>query len=400
VTPSFDIAFFGSSLVSAYWNGAATYYRGIIRALAARGHRITFYEPDAYDRQAHRDMADPEWAKVVVYSGTDASAPTAAIAEAASADVVVKASGVGVFDELLEAAVAGLRRREGGRPLRVFWDVDAPATLERVDTRGGTDPFGALVPDYDVVFTYGGGPPVVAAYEALGARRCVPIYNGLDPDTHHPAEPDPRFAGDLGFLGNRLPDREARVEEFFLKPAGALPEQQFLLGGNGWPDRALPPNVRAVGHVYTRDHNAFNAGTRAVLNVNRDSMARFGYSPATRVFEAAGAGACLITDAFVGVEAFFVPGREILVARDGAEVAALVASLEPGRARAIGEAARRRALASHTYADRARLVEEVLGEVLSTAGRSGRRFPALPPVAETPRIELAGGGAVALGGGR
>jgi spore maturation protein CgeB len=297
--------------------------------------------------------------------------------------------------------VDGGRRRRGetvaggvGDPPRV------PKTVERVDSRAAADPFGPLVPRYDVVFTYGGGPPVVSAYEALGARRCVPVYNGLDPDTHHPAAPDPRFAGDLGFLGNRLPDREARVEEFFLKAAAALPQQQFLLGGNGWPDRALPPNVRAVGHVYTRDHNAFNASTRAVLNVNRDSMARFGYSPATRVFEAAGAGACLITDAFVGVEAFFIPGREILVARDGAEVAALVASVEPGRARAIGEAARRRALASHTYADRARLVEEVLGEILSTAGRSGRRFPSLPPATEPPRAEPLEVGPVALGGGQ
>jgi len=121
--------------------------------------------------------------------------------------------------------------------------------------------------------------------------------------------------------------------------------------------------VRVTGHVYTRDHNAFNASTRAVLNVNRDSMARFGHSPATRVFEAAGAGACLVTDAFVGVESFFTPEREILVARDGAQVAALLAGLTPGRARAIGEAARRRALAEHTYDRRAGRVEEVLDDL-------------------------------------
>jgi spore maturation protein CgeB len=225
------------------------------------------------------------------------------------------------------------------------------------------DPFGALIPRYDVIFTYGGGPPVVAAYQTLGARRCVPIYNGLDPDVHRPAQPDARFTGDLGFLANRLPDREARVEEFFLRAAAALPERVFVLGGAGWHDKPVPPNVRAVGHVYTRDHNAFNASTTAVLNVNRDSMARFGYSPATRVFEAAGAGACIVTDAFVGVETFFAPEREILVARDGADVAAIVAGLTPGRAREIGAAARRRALAEHTYDQRALRVEAVLEEL-------------------------------------
>src|SRR5207237_1287582 len=124
-----NIAFFGSSLVSAYWNGAATYYRGLIRALHGRGHHVTFYEPDAFDRQAHRDIEDPEWASVVVYSGADAM--RRAVDSARSADVVVKASGVGVFDAELEEAVADLRAPDR---LTVFWDVDAPATLERLFT--------------------------------------------------------------------------------------------------------------------------------------------------------------------------------------------------------------------------------------------------------------------------
>jgi len=367
VSAPLRISFFGSSLVSAYWNGAATYYRGILRALAARGHAVTFYEPDAYDRQKHRDIPDPPWATVVVYPADGETGVRRALAAGADADLVVKASGVGVFDALLEAAVLELRRPDGRRPLCAFWDVDAPATLERVNEAapGDPDPFRALIPRYDVIFTYGGGPPVVSAYEALGARRCEPIYNGLDPDIHGPAEADPRFAGDLGFLGNRLPDREARVEEFFLRAAATLPDRAFVLGGAGWHDKPMPPNVRAVGHVYTRDHNAFNASTRAVLNVNRDSMARFGHSPATRVFEAAGAGACIVTDAFVGVETFFAPEREILVARDGAQVAALLAGLTPERARAIGGAARQRALAEHTYDRRAGRVEEVLDDLLA-----------------------------------
>jgi spore maturation protein CgeB len=270
--------------------------------------------------------------------------------------VVVKASGVGVFDELLEAEVAAL-----DRPglTTVFWDVDAPATLERVRA-SPKDPFRAQIPRYDLVFTYGGGDPVVRGYEALGARRCAPIYNALDPETHFEVAPDPRFDCDLALLANRLPDRERRVEEFFLRPAAALPERRFLLGGSGWQDRALPPNVRYVGHVYTADHNALNASARAVLNVARDSMASVGFSPATRVFEAAGAAACLITDAWEGIELFLEPGAEVLVARSGDEVAELVRALTPGRARAIGQAAKRRVLAEHTYAERARQVEALL----------------------------------------
>src|SRR3712207_5037756 len=139
------------------------------------------------------------------------------------------------------------------------------------------------MPSLDLVLTYGGGPPVVAGYEGFGARRCVPIYNALDPTTHFPVPPEERFSADLAFLGNRLPDRERRVEEFFLKPAAELPERRFLIGGNGWETKAMPGNVRHIGHVYTREHNAFNTSPLAVLNVARDSMATTGDRKSTRL---------------------------------------------------------------------------------------------------------------------
>lgn len=349
------IAFFASSLLSAYWNGAATYYRGIIRALHAQGHRITFYEPVAYDRPQHRDMEPPDWCRVVVYPGT-AEAALEQVQAARGADMIVKASGVGVFDELLEAAVLNIKKPNN---LVVFWDVDAPVTLDRM-AHDPTDAFRQCVPQYDFILTYGGGSPVVRGYEAFGAKACFPIYNALDPETHFPVPPDPRFEATLGLLANRLPDRESRVAEFFLRAAALRPEARCLLGGSGWGDKALPGNVRYLGHVYTADHNAFNCTPRAVLNICRASMARYGFSPPTRVFEAAGAAACLITDAWEGVEQFFEPETEILVAHDGEDVAGHLDSLTRERARAIGRAAYRRVLAEHTYAHRARQVEAVL----------------------------------------
>ena len=350
-----QIAFYGSSLLSSYWNGAATYYRGLLRQLAGHGHAITFYEPDAFDRQQHRDMEPPDWARVVVYPATE-GALRQVMAEAARADVVVKASGVGVFDDALIEGVMQAARPEA---IRIFWDVDAPATLAEI-TPVPDHPLRRTLPRLDYVLTYGGGPPVIAAYQGLGAKRCIPVYNALDPDTHHPVPPEPRFAGDLSFLGNRLPDREARVEQFFLAAAAALPQRRFLIGGSGWESKTMPANVRHIGHVYTRDHNAFNTSPLAVLNIARDSMAANGFSPATRVFEAAGAGACLITDAWTGLELFLEEGREVLVARDGRDVAAHLAQLTPERAREIGEAARQRILRDHTYALRARAVDALL----------------------------------------
>jgi spore maturation protein CgeB len=348
-------AFFGSSLVSAYWNGAATYYRGLLRALAARGHEVAFFEPDAFERQAHRDMPDPDWASVTVFEPTVA-AMESALQAASGAEVLVKFSGVGVLDRELEQAVVDMRRP--GRTA-IFWDVDAPATLDAM-AADPADPLRRHVPRYDAVLTYGGGQAVVAAYRRFGARLCVPIYNAVDPHTHHPAPRDERFACDLAFLGNRLPDREARVEEFFLDAAARLPDKRFLLGGNGWGDKPMPANVGYLGHVYTRDHNALNSTAKAVLNINRESMARYGASPPTRIFEAAGAAACIITDAWEGIDQFLQPGAEILVAADGAEVAAHVASLDEPAARKMGEAASRRVLAEHTYDHRAVQVENLL----------------------------------------
>lgn len=351
-----NIAFFGSSLVSAYWNGAATYYRGIIKSLAARGHQITFYEPDAYDRQQHRDLPDPSWAVDVVYPATD-NGVSRALDAASDADALIKASGVGVFDKLLEEAVLQI-----GRPgtTRIFWDVDAAATLDRIHS-DPSDDFRPLVPKYDFIFTYGGGPPVVEAYRELGAADCVPVYNALDPETHYPVPPDPMFASALAFLGNRLPDRERRVHEFFFTPASLLPDHTFLLGGSGWDRTAVElPNLRKLGHVYTYQHNALNRTPLAVLNVCRESMARYGFSPATRVFEAAGAAACLISDAWEGIELFLEPDQEVLVAKSGEQVADHLRRLDERTARRIGEAALRRVLAEHTYSRRAALVEAVL----------------------------------------
>ncbi len=353
------IAFYGSSLLSAYWNGAATYYRGLLQALAAHGHDIVFYEPDAFDRQAHRDIDPPDWARVTVYPAT-LSAMHDAASQAAHADVVIKASGVGVFDdELLDATMAAARPGA----LRIFWDVDAPATI----AASRADPACTLrrhLADLDYVLTYGGGPPVIAAYRELGARECVPIYNALDPLTHFAEPADPAYAADLAFLANRLPDREGRVEQFFLGPAAALSARSFILGGSGWEGKSMPANVACLGHVPTALHNRFNSSPRAILNVARDSMAEIGFSPATRLFEVAGAAACLITDAWEGIEHFLTPDREVLVARDGTDVIEHLRTLTSARAREIGAAARARCIAEHTYARRAAQVHAILTDAM------------------------------------
>jgi len=345
---------FGSSITSSYWNGAATYYRGMYKNLAALGHEVTFAEPDIYNRQQNRDLSEVEYAQVIVYQTPRDIEEL--IGLASTSDLVIKHSGVGADDDLLERRV--LSCQSSGTRV-AFWDVDAPATLERVESNP-LDTFRPCIPLYDFIFTYGGGPEVVRRYLQLGARNCHPIYNALDPDTHHPESPDAALACDLVFVGNRLPDRERRVEQFFLRAAELAPEMSFLLGGEGWGGKPLPANVRWMGHVGTGSHNRVNASARMVLNINRDSMADVGFSPPTRVFEAAGAGACLITDKWHGIETFFEPGCEILVAENAEEIVAYLREKSTADARAIGEAMLVRALGEHTYAQRAAEVEKIL----------------------------------------
>jgi spore maturation protein CgeB len=339
----------GSSITSSYWNGAATYYRGIYRALHALGHAITFAEPDAYGRQQHRDGTDEDFSYVRSWVYRSPDDLDAVIRAAAEADLVIKHSGVGVDDQWLEAAVTKLR---SDRTRVAFWDVDAPATLARVEN-DPNDPFAALIPHYDFIFTYGGGPPVVDHYLRFGARNCHPIYNALDPDHHRPEPARPDRQCDLIFVGNRLPDREKRVEDFFLRAAKLAPEMSFIIGGEGWGSKRMPANVHWIGHVGTADHNAVNGSARMVLNINRDSMADVGFSPPTRIFEAAGAGACLITDFWTGIESFFAPEREILVARNAEDVVRYLGAIDSNEASAMGTRMRDRALRDHTYAQRA-----------------------------------------------
>jgi spore maturation protein CgeB len=349
---------FGSSLLSSYWNGAATYYRGIYRALHQFGHEVCFAEPDAFGRQQHLDHGDYSYAESIVYQPkVDLNRM---LERACTADVVIKHSGIGADDKELESLV--LECQPSSRV--VFWDVDAPATISRMreDPSGG---FASIIGRYDAVFTYGGGPHTQQAYEEFGARNFSSIYNGLDPSTHHPVPPDPALHCDLAFVANRLPDREQRVEELFLLAASLAPEKTFLLAGEGWGGKEFPRNVRWIGHVPTGDHNRVNCSARMVLNINRASMAAFGYSPPTRIFEVAGSGSCLLCDDWPGMSEFFEPGREVLIVRSAEEIVSALRCYNDADAERCGRALRERAMRDHTYEMRGKQVESGLLQLLA-----------------------------------
>lgn len=350
---------FGASILTSYWNGAATYYRGCYKYLARLGHDVTFVSPDAFDRRSYHDAGDFSYVDAFYYPPSSEGIGKM-LELARGADVIVKHSGLGVGDAELERRVLELQPQS----VVVFWDVDAPATLARMGANAD-DPFHADVPRYDAILTYGGGPKARAGYVGAGARAYYSIYNGLDPETHSPVTADPSLACDVAFLGNRLPDREARVEELFLRAAELAPDKQFLLGGEGWGDKQMPPNVRSLGHVSTSDHNRFNCSAGMVMNVNRASMADFGFSPPTRVFEVAGAGTCMLCDDWPGIDDCFAPQSEILVVRTAEDVVAALAQHDAAARRAIGAAFHARGLRDHTYAQRAAQAQTAFTECIA-----------------------------------
>lgn len=353
---SLTIAFFGSSLLSSCRNGATSYYRGIIRNLHKLGHHVTFYEPDISMRKFQRDLPASEWANVVMYEATDEGAYRA-LEAAQWSDVIIKAGTVGMFDELLASGMLCMKKEKSQI---VFWDTDAPMTLKRIK-ENHDDPFTKLIPRYDLILTLGGGESTTREYRAFGAADCIPVHKALDPDLHFPVSTDPRLIADLSFLGNRLPGHEKRINDYFFSVAAKLPEMKFLLAGSGWSSKKRNENIEYLGRLDSVGHNTFNCSATAVLNISCDGSQRHGFFPPPRIFEAAGAGSCIITDKWEGVEHFFEPEKEIFVAASGGEVADRVKRLTPGAAAVVGTRALARARAEHTYGHRARQFEKIFG---------------------------------------
>ena len=376
---------FGSSIVSSYWNGAATYYRGCYKYLARLGYDITFAEPDAYGRQEHRDSDDFHYVTSLLYQprqndgGRDLDRM---LQLACEADIVVKHSGIGCDDRELERRVPA---ECSGAAMTFIWDVDSPATIHRM-REDRSDALAVATPDYDAILSYGGGPMARDGFKEFGARAYYSMYNGLDPETHHPVAADPSLTCDVCFLGNRLPDREMRVEELFLRAAALAPDQTFLLGGEGWGDKAMPSNVRYIGHVPTADHNRVNCSAGMVLNINRSSMADFGFSPPTRVFEVAGAGTCMLCDDWPGLSDCFEPDSEILVVKHAEDVVRALHTHDAASRKQIGAAFHARGMRDHTYAQRAAQADYAFRDCAARrCGETGPQAISLATIADWKR---------------
>ncbi len=342
-----NIVIFGLSISSAWGNGHATLWRGLLRALHRRGHQIHFFERDTPYYAAHRDAVSFPFAELHLYSDWRANLSQAQDC-LAHADVGLVTSycpdGIAACELVLESH---LNRT-------VFYDMDTPVTLSRLE-KGESVPYlpAAGLADFDLVLSYTGGRALEQLRSRLAARRVSTLYGWVDPEVYYPVEPSGDFAADLSYLGTYSPDRQAALDELLIHPAGRLNDRRFVIGGAMYADsHKWPPNIRHFEHVSPQQHAAFYSSSPLTLNVTRGSMAAMGYCPSGRLFEAAACGTAVLSDWWVGLDTFFEPGEEIIVASSGAEAAAAIQK-DPAQLASVGARARQRALDCHTAEIRA-----------------------------------------------
>jgi spore maturation protein CgeB len=380
------LVIFGLTVSSSWGNGHATLWRGLCRELAKRGHDVVFFERDVAYYASHRDLHALPGGSLVLYPDFESAVPLAR-RHLAQADVAIVTSycpdAVDFTDVVIESNVA----------LRVFYDLDTPVTLAAVAAGRTVDYVGPRgLSDFDLVLSFTGGKALTELTRVLGARRTAVLYGSVDPSLHGPVPTMDRYRCDLSYLGTYAEDRQAMLDRLFVSPAHLLRTRSFLLGGSQYPDNfPWADNMSYVRHVQPPEHPAFFCSSRLTLNVTRRMMAEMGYCPSGRLFEAAACGVPIVTDAWEGMERFFTPGEQIIVARTTEDVVQAL-SLDDRERLRISRAARERTLDEHTAGVRVTELERVLDHTQAAvlAGLLQMPQPAALAAPESPPPPLVG----------
>lgn len=355
------IVIFGLSITSAWGNGHATTFRALVRELATRGHRVVFFEKDVVWYRENRDLPQPGYCELALYSDWKEIAGRAK-KELGDADVAVVGSYFPDGYQAIETVAAS------PVPVKTFYDIDTPITIARLRAEGKTDYLRAdQVKHFDLYFSFTGGPILGEIEQRFAAARAVPLYCSFDPERYY-RRPTKRYACDLSYMGTYAPDRQPKLDEFLIETARRMPEDRFIVAGPQYP-RSIgwPANIRRVTHLNPRWHPHFYSSSRLTLNVTRADMIAAGWSPSVRLFEAAACGATIVSDTWPGLESFFAPGKEILLPQGTGDVVTYLREWNDAELRRIGEAAQQRVLDEHTAARRATQFEQAVESSASRA---------------------------------
>lgn len=347
---------FGLTVSSSWGNGHATLWRGLCRALAAQGHRVVFFERDVPYYAEHRDLHALDGGELVLYDDWSAVV--------AQARRQLTQADVGIVTSYCPDAVAAARLVLDAPVVSVYYDLDTPVTLDALRA-GAAVPYlpPAGLGDFQLVLSYTGGAALDELRDRLGAQRVRPLYGHVDPDVHRPSGTAPQYVADLSYLGTFAADRQAQLETLLVEPARVLHAQRFCIAGAQYPaDFPWATNIAFVRHLPPAEHPAFFSSSRLTLNITRRAMAAMGHCPSGRLFEAAACGTPVLSDWWPGLDAFFTPGEEVLVARSTEDVVAALRR-DVADLAAVGRRARQRTLDEHTSAHRARELVHALDAV-------------------------------------
>ncbi len=350
--------FLGLSITSSWGNGHATTYRGLVRELCAQGHDVLFLERDAPWYATNCDMPVPPFGRTKLYGSLD-ELRDGYTSEVQNADFVLVGSyvpdGVTVGEWALDTA----------RGVTAFYDIDTPVTLAKLE-RGDYEYIApALIPRYDLYLSFSGGPTLTRLEQQWGSPSARPLYCSVDPALYYP-DPSAAPIYDLGYMGTYSDDRQPPLDSLLLDPARQWTQGRFAVAGPKYPVSIVwPPNVERIEHLPPAEHCAFYGAQRATLNITRRDMIRAGYSPSVRLFEAAACGTPIISDWWPGLDTFFTPDREILLARNSADTLRFLRELDAETLADVGAQARKCVLARHTAAHRARELTSYARETLN-----------------------------------
>lgn len=353
-----NIAILGLSLTSSWGNGHATTYRALLRELHRRGHRLLFLERNKPWYAGHRDMPHAEYCEIQLYDGL-AELHARYAHRVAEADCVI----VGSF--VPEGIAVAEWATQISTGITVFYDIDTPVTLAALEEGACEYLQPELIPAFDLYLSFTGGPTLRLLESRYGARRAAALHCSVDPSLYRPRIRAKRW--DIGYLGTFSTDRQPVLDHLLLRPIAAEQHLRAVVAGSLYPsDVAWPANIERIDHLPPAGHAEFYNSQRFTLNVTRAAMVRAGWSPSVRLFEAAACGVPIVSDLWPGLEHFFEPGREILVARNGDDVRRFLRDLSAGERERIGARARDRILREHTSEHRAAQLERLI-----TAARFG-----------------------------
>ena len=356
-TSSMRIVMFGLSITSSWGNGHATFYRGLVRELAARGHDVLFLERDMPWYAATRDLSTLTAGRCELYADLE-DLRRRFSSEVRFADVVMLGSFVP------QGAEIGKWVLDTTQGLTSFYDLDTAVTLNKLE-RGDCEYLSAkLIPQYDLYFSFAGGPILQRLQDQYGARRPHPLHAAVDPWIYYPESC--AYEWDLGYMGTYSEDRQAALERLVLEPARKWKQGKFVVAGPQYPRRMRwPRNVMHIEHLPPDQHRHFYNAQRFTLNLTRGSMKPNGYCPNVRLFEAAACGTPIISDYWPGLEDFFKLGSEVLLAHSAADNLLYLKEYPEEHRVRLGERARDRVLTEHTADQRALEFENYVLEALA-----------------------------------